>query len=103
MYSSHLTNDDEFDADLFAAEAVDALAEEDAGVVFGGVFDLQPLFARLVSVPPKVDFLAVFEPFDHRLGKAVDGADQADGVADVEDTLQLFLFCMRRTCVGFGQ
>ena len=53
-----LTDDDELDPDSVGAEAVDALAEEDAGVVLVGVLDLQVPLGRLVPLPREVNLKA---------------------------------------------
>ena len=55
-----LTDDDELDPDGVGAEAVDALADEDAGVVLVGVFDLEEALGRLVPLPREIDLNRAF-------------------------------------------
>ena len=53
-----LTDDDELDPDGVRAESVDALADEDAGVVLVCVLDLKVALGRLVPLPREVDLQA---------------------------------------------
>ena len=91
---SFLTYNDERNPDLIRPEPVDALADEDPGVVLAHRADLERarvLALRAVLVRPGVvaDALAVLVPLHHGRGVAGDGAHQLDGLAEMGDAIHV--------------
>lgn len=90
-------DNNQLDPDFFGAEAIDAFAGEDTGVVLIGVGDLERLSTGAMPFPHVVDFFAIFTPFYDGCWETDNRTDEFDVLADTTDFLELFLLGLRRS------
>ncbi len=93
-----LTYNDEVDPDLDVAEAVDPLADVEAGVLLLRPPDLQALLLGPDPDPGVVDGLAALPPLHDGGGVAEDGAGDPHVLPQPHHLLHLLLLGYRRTC-----